>query len=91
MNWEWDGKTSLKLMTAQTSLVVQVLRIHLLMQETQVRSLAGEDSTCLRATKPVCHNYPPCALGPMLCNRKSHCNEKPAHRNWRVVAPGCHN
>ena len=36
MNWEWDGKTSLKLMTAQTSLVVQLLRIHLLMQGTQV-------------------------------------------------------
>ena len=64
MNWEWDGKTSLKLMTAQTSPVVQLLRIHLLMQGTQVRSLAGEDPTCLRATKPMRHNYPACALGP---------------------------
>ena len=24
---------------------------------TQIRSLLWEDSTCLRATKPVCHNY----------------------------------
>ena len=36
-----------------TSLVVQWLRIRLLMQWTQVRSLVWEDSTCLRATKPV--------------------------------------
>ena len=24
---------------------------------TQVQSLVQEDSTCLRATKPMCHNY----------------------------------
>ena len=38
------------------SLVVQCLRIHLPMQETQFQSLLWEDSTCHRATKLVCHN-----------------------------------
>ena len=59
MNWEWEGKTSLKLMTVRASPVVQLLRIHLLMWGTQVQSLAGEDSACLRAAKPVRHNCPP--------------------------------
>ena len=40
-----------------TSLVAQWLRIRLLMQGTQVRSLVREDPTCRGATKPVCHNY----------------------------------
>ena len=38
------------------SLVVQWLRIHLLMQETQVQSLVWEDPICSGATKPVLHN-----------------------------------
>ena len=29
--------------------------VHLLMQETQVRSLMWGDPTCRRATKPMCH------------------------------------
>ena len=40
-----------------TSLVVQWLRIHLLMQGTQVQALVREDPTCQGATKPVHHNY----------------------------------
>ena len=40
-----------------TSLVVQWLRIHLLMQRTWVRSLVQEDPTCCGATKPMRHNY----------------------------------
>ena len=39
------------------SLVAQWLRIRLPMQGTQVQSLVGEDPTCHRATKPMCHNY----------------------------------
>lgn len=39
------------------SLVAQWERIHLPMQAIRVRSLAGEDPSCLRATKSVCHNY----------------------------------
>ena len=52
----------------RASLVAQWLRIHLPMQETQVRSLAREDPTCRGATKPVCHNYWACALQPMNHN-----------------------
>ena len=39
------------------SLVVQWFRICLPIQATQLRSLVLEDSTCLRATKPVHHSY----------------------------------
>ena len=41
----------------RTSLVAQWLRICLPMQGTRVRALVWEDPTCLRATKPVHHNY----------------------------------
>ena len=40
-----------------TSLVAQWLRIRLPMQGTRVRALVREDPACLRATKPVHHNY----------------------------------
>ena len=66
-----------------TSLVVQWVRIHLLMQGTRVRSLVREDKICRRATKPMrLHSWSLCALEPVLSNR-SHCNEKLAQRNWR--------
>ena len=39
------------------SLVVQLLRIHLPMQETRVQALVWEYPTCRGATKPVHHNY----------------------------------
>ena len=39
------------------SLVVQLLRIHLPVQRTQVQSLVQEDPTCCGATKPMRHNY----------------------------------
>ena len=38
------------------------------MQGTWVRALVQEDTTCHRATKPVCHNYWACALEPMSHN-----------------------
>ena len=41
----------------RASLVVQWLRIRLPMQETRVRSLIQEDSTCRGAIKLVSHNY----------------------------------
>ena len=74
-----------------TSPVVQWLRIHLPMQGTQVRASVREDPTCRGATKPVpvSHNYwahmpqllKPACLESVPCNKRSHCNEKPAHRN----------
>ena len=74
---------------AGASLVVQCLRICLLMQGTWVRALTQEDPTCHGATKPMCHNYwacvpqllKPARLETVLHNKRSHRNEKPAHRN----------
>ena len=59
------------------------------MQGTQFQALVWEDSTCHRATKSVRHNYwarvpqllKPVHLELMLHNKRSHRNEKPAHRN----------
>ena len=73
----------------RASLVAQRLRSHLPMQGTQVRALVREDPTCRGATKPMCHNYwarepqllKPGHLEPMLCNKRSHRKEKPAHHN----------
>ena len=47
-----------------TSLVVQGLGVCLPKQGAQVRYLVLEDSTCLGATEPVCHNYWAGALQP---------------------------
>ena len=43
----------------RTSLMVQWLRIHLLMQGTWVQSLVQEDSICQRAIKPMYHYWAP--------------------------------
>ena len=52
------------------------------MQGTWVQSLVLEDPTRHGATKPMHHNYwSPRALEPVLHNKRSHFNEKPAHRN----------
>ena len=58
-----------------TSLVVQWLRVHLPMQGTRAWSLVREDSTCHRATKPMCCNYWACV--PQLL--------KPAHSGACVL------
>ena len=76
VTWGWHSKV-----IPRPSLVVQGLRIHLTMQGTWVRSLVQEDSTYCKATKPVSHNYWACALKPVVCNKRSHCNEKPLHCN----------
>ena len=51
---------------------------------TPVRSLAQEDPTCCRATKPT-QLLLLRALAPVLCNR-SPCSEKPEHCT-QIVAP----
>ena len=69
-----------------TFLIVQWIRIFLPMQRTRVQSLVWEDLTCLRATKHMHHNYwSPHTLDPMLCNKRSHCNEKLVQ--WEACAP----
>ena len=71
-----------------TPLVVQWIRIHLLMQGTQVQSLVWEDFTCLRAMKLLHHNEPAHEpellnprLEPVLCNKNCHCNKMAGHCN----------
>ena len=84
-----SDKIDFKIKTVGTSLVAQRLRICLPMQGTRVRSLVRVDPTCRGATKPVHHNYwahvpqlrKPVRLEPVLRNKKSHSNEKPAHCN----------
>ena len=71
------------------SLVVQWWRIWLPVQETRVRSLIREDRTCSRATKPTAmepvlqpgslNYWSPRAPEPLLSNKRSRFNEKPAH------------
>ena len=56
-NLSQEGKVQSKKEKKRDFPVAQWLRIHLPMQETQVRSLVREDSTCRRATKPMCHSY----------------------------------
>jgi len=52
--------------------MVQWLRICLPMQGTWVQSLLQEDSTCLRATKPMRHNNGSLrALEPVLHNKEA--------------------
>ena len=75
--------------------VAQWLRIHLLMQETQVWSLLWGDPTCCMVTKQAHHNYSastpepqtPWATTTQVCPRaralqqRSHFNEKPTRHN----------
>ena len=49
--------------------------------DTRIQPLVQEDSTCLGANKLMHQNYGDCALEPVLRNKRSHCNEKPAHHN----------
>jgi len=55
--------------------MVQWLRICLLRQGTQVQSLIQKDPTCHRITTEPGH------LELVLCNNRSHHNEKPLHHN----------
>ena len=58
-----------------------VVKNHLPVQGTQVRSLVQEDSACCGASKPVCHDSWAQALEALLRNKRSHHNEKPGHCN----------
>ena len=63
MSWNWIVVIAAQLCKFTknhwigTSLVAQWIRMCLPMQGTWVQSLVQEDSTCCRATKPVCCNY----------------------------------
>ena len=78
-----------EMLLARASLVAWWLRIRLPTQGTRVRALVWEAPTCRGATKPTNHNYrahmpqllKATRLEPVLCHKRSHRNEKPAHRN----------
>ena len=80
-------------MNYRSSLVVPWLRIYLPMQGTQVWSLAWEDPACLRAIKPMGHNWwaechncrSPHALEPVLHNRRCLRSDKHTCCNQRVA------
>ena len=65
----------------KTSLVIQWIRICLPMQETRVRSLIWEYPTYLGAISPCSTATEPRLLKPVLCNKRSHHNEKPTQHN----------
>ena len=77
---QWGERKCLNIKIG-TSLVAQWLRICLPMQGAWVRALVQEDPTCRRATKPASHNYWSLCAEPVLHNKRSHRNKKPAHRN----------
>ena len=76
-NW-WQEKPSLRT-KKRTSLVGQWP-----MQETQVRSLVWEDSTCCRATQTVRHNYWVRTLEPTSCNYWAYMPQLP-----QLLKPTC--
>ena len=71
----------LKKPSSWTSLMAQWIQIHQPVQGSWVRSLVWKDSICRGATKPMHHNFWACTLEPLLCNERSHHNEKPAYSN----------
>ena len=90
MGWWWSFY--LQKTAYRASLVAQWLRIHLLMQGTQVRALVREDPPCRGATKPVRHNYWACALGPVSHNYWAHEPQllSPRAITTEVCAPRAH-
>ena len=56
-----------EIISVRTSLVVQLLRIHLPMRRTWARSLVREDSTCFDVTEPVHTDTEP-VLYPRNCS-----------------------
>ena len=63
----------------RTSLVAQCIGVCLPMQGTRVRSLVREDFACHGVTKSCVTTTEPTHLEPVLCHRRSHPSEKPAH------------
>ena len=78
----------------ETSLVVQWLRIHLLMQRTQFQSLVRKDPTCCKVSKPMHHDCWACVLllvkpmnlEPVFCN-KGTTSVRSLRPQWRVAPP----
>ena len=56
------------------------------MQETQVRFLVWEDSTCCRAIKPVLHNYWACVLEARSWNYWAHAPQQWTLPQWEACS-----
>ena len=81
---DWGPLWGSEIEKSWTSLVVQWLRICLAVQGTWVQSLVLEDPTHPGATKPVCRYYWGWrALEHVLCNKRSHHDEKPPFTTTR--------
>ena len=50
---------------------------------TRIPHATGQLSTCTTTTEP--RLLKPTRLEPVLCSKRSHCNEKPVHRKDRRV------
>ena len=68
-----------------TSLVVQWLRIHLPIPGIQLRSLAWEESTCHRATKPVFQSSWNCMPWSLSSSRREATTVRRPHTETRVA------
>ena len=87
---DFPGGPVVKNPPARASLLAQWWRIHMPMQETQVRSLIQEDLTCRGAAQPMHHHYWAHTLEPGLCNKRSHHNGKLMCCNEVPVQPKLH-
>ena len=76
-----SGVKSLQL---PTSLVVQQLRIRLPIQGTWIRSLVWENFTLPQGNMWTATTESRCPES-LLCNKRSHTNEKATHRNHRIA------
>ena len=65
--------------------MIQWLGIHLPKKGTQMWSLVREDSKYYGEATPVCCNYWSIWAPGLSLHKRSDCNEKPAHHNYRVV------
>ena len=87
MDWlsvEDDEKRSSRMTIIYgTSMVVQWIRIRLAMQGMQAQSLVRELRLYMSCSNSVCmlQLISPCALEPVLLNKRGHHNEKPVHHN----------
>ena len=88
----WKNRASLVAQWLRIHLPMQGTRVRALVREDPTCRGAAKPvhhNYWACALEPACHNYwahalqllKPTHLEPMLRNKRSHCNEKPAHRN----------
>ena len=58
--------------------------IHFTMQGTPVQSLVWEDPTCLRETKPLCHDTEPMHYSPLVETTEAMCHNYLSPHAWSL-------